>query len=431
MDATRRAVVLVLLSLCALVAHAADFDEHKVLQLSPAEVPALAGIDAAQLRLAAFRDGRLLPVPFQVDEYSEAGLPWFPGVDLRHSGREGVFDGQDRLLLVAGDAARAPLPAGTAMPAGWLGELAFTLQGETRYVQLFAGNDMPLSERSYVRHNRQAGVTETPFYTLRVDPKNELNWKYLMVRSWRGDQTQSLIDTLKMRISGGVLAAVARVTLDNDNLRPKVVGFKVGPIRSVMQLETTVVIAGLPVMRMQVQVHRYPRQVEAYTHARIPRLYRATLREPEVRVTIDGNNLKGARVRTARSNGQAAMVDGRMDPVEQQIVARGLSASEDWILFDTRGGFSMFTFLNAPPELRNVPLQLVYLDDPEETDPPEQFPGQSPNIGYGLRGFPPGEDFRFGVTLVFDGDIDAMDPQAYAARWRERPACRFTPAPST
>lgn len=426
--ARRMLAVLALLVAVPASAQAVGFDPHKILHILPADIPAVAGARIPAVRVATVRGGQLIPVPFQIDEYNTAGLPWFASVDVPIKGREGVFDGDDRLLLVAGDLSTEALPATAALPPGYLGELAVTMQGEARFLHLIVG-DFPRSEAVYVRHDRNTGVTETPFYTLRVDPKNELNWQHLMVRSWRGDTSRSLVDTLKMRISGGVLTAVTRMTLDNDNLRPRIIGMRSGPIRSVMQVETAVVFAGIPVMRMQVQVHRYPRFFEAYTHARIPKLYRRALVNPEVRVTLDGNDLLGAQVRTARSSAAAVKVDGRMDDAERAMVGRGLSSSEDWILFDSGKGFSLLTFLTVPPELRNIPLELIYEDDATLRDPPERIPGQGPNIGYGIRGFPPGEDFRFGVTLAFDVDLADVDPVRYVARWSERPALRFRPSP--
>lgn len=407
----------------------AVYDANKVLQLMPADLPALEGRELARIRLAVVREGVLVPIPFQCDEYNTRGLVWFPETGVPLDGKPGVFDGNDRLLMLAGDASVESLPATLTPPAGWLGELAMTLQGETRYVQLIAG-DFPKAAESYVQHNLNTGVTETPFYTLRVDPKNELNWQHLMVRSWRGDRERSLVDTLKMRISGGVFTSVTRLSLDNDNLRPKVIGVRGGPIRSTVQLEAAVVVSGISVMKMQAQVIRYPRYFEAFTHARVPKLYRMALVNPEVKVTVDGNDLRGAVVRTARGGSLQALVDSRFDDAERQLVARGLSSDEDWILFDTRNGFSMLTFLDVPPDLRGIPLNLVYEDDPALRDKPERVPGQQPNLGYGISGFPPGEDFQFGVTLSFDKDLNGVDPKQYVARWRERPVLRFRAAGS-
>lgn len=403
------------------------FDNTRVLSLSPADLPALAGRAIADVRVATVRNGVLVTVPFQIDEYNQRDLVWFEKADLPMDGKKGVYDGRDRFLFIAGDASPEALTPAVKLPAGYIGELSFTVQGETRYLQLIIDRAYPLSDKNYVDHDLVSGVTETPFYTLRVDPENELNWRYLMVRSWRGDQAQSLVDTLKMRIAGGVFTPVTRLTLDNENLRPKVVGVRSGPIRSTLQLETHVVVGGIRVMRMQAQVVRYPYYFEAFTLARIPKLYRMALVDPEVRVTIDGNNLRGAVTRTARGAELHGTVDGRIDDAERQLIGRGLSSDDGWVLIDTRNGFSMMTFLDVPPELRGIPLKLVYEDDPAQQDKPERIPGQGPNLGYGIRGFPPGEDFQFGVTLSFDRDLNGIDPKQYVARWREKPVYRFRP----
>lgn len=407
----------------------ASWDDEKILRVGTADLAALQGLPIRSLRFATVQKGVLQPVPFQVDEYNTAGLVWFPATGVPLNGKEGVFDGEDRVLLLAGDLSAETLPAGATLPAGHLGILQVTMRGETRQLHAIQG-EFPKSPQLYVRHDIANGTTETPFYTLDVDPKNELNWRYLMVKSWRGNRSDSLVDTLKMRIAGSVL--LARLTLDNDNLRPKLVGAKAGAIRSTIQLETAVVVAGVTTMKMQVQLVRYPRHFEAFTHARIPRLYRSALSNPAVQVTVDGNNLRGAVTRTSRGGAVQGIVDGSLDANEKQLITRGLSASEDWILFDTRNGFSMLTFLDVPQELRNVPLQLVYVDDPKESDKPERIRGQGPNLGYGIRGFPPGEDFRFGVTLAFDKDLASVDPRAYVTHWRAAPEYRFVataPAP--
>lgn len=421
--------ILLLVAFFGLVQGPAAFawDDDRILQTGVAAMPALQGTPIDRVRVAVVRNGVLVPVPFQIDEYNTSGLVWFAETRVPLKGTAGVFDGDDRLLMLAGDLSAETMPATLAPPPGYFGQLAVSVQGETRYAQLIIG-DFPRSNTSYVKHDLESGITETPFYTLRVDPANELNWQYLMVRSWQGDKGQSLVDTLKMRISGGVFTPVTRLTLDNENLRPKLVGYRSGPIRSTMQLDTAVVVGGVTVMKMQVQVVRYPRYFQAFTHARISRLYRMALVNPEVRVSIDGNNQRGAIVRTARGAELKGTVDSYLDDSEKAMLQRGLSSDDDWILFDSRRGFAIMTFLDVPPELRGIPLELVYEDNAKKTDKPERVPGQSPNLGYGLRGFPPGEDFHFGVTLSFDKDLGNVDPLVYVSRWREQPVYRLDAA---
>ena len=271
------------------------------------------------------------------------------------------------------------------------------------------------SSRSYVSHDPNSGVTSTDRYVLTTDPDNELNWRHLGYSGYHGRADASLIDTLKMRMSGGVLFRFPRITLDNDNLRPVMTGFHIGPIRSVMHLETRVVFAGLPMMKLHVQAHRYANHYEAHSYARIPSLYRSTLKQPQVSVSIDGNGLMGSLVRTARGGDLLATVDGSMDASEEEMVRRGLSSDESWILFDSRQGFALLTELDVPAELRGIPLGLVYQDDRQLSVRPEQYPGQLPNLGYELNGWPEQDELRFSVRLLFDQHFGKIEPTDYVA----------------
>src|SRR5690606_13098820 len=173
---------------------------------------------------------------------------------------------------------------------------------------------------------------------------------------YTGPADASIIDTLKMRMSGGILLKYPRVTLDNDNLRPKRTGFRIGPIRSIMHLETSVVFAGLPVMKLHVQAMRFPDHYEAHSYAKIPGLYRQAVKQPQVSVTIDGNNLFGGKTWTSAGGNLRGTVNGQMDDDELALVERQLSTDDSWIIFDSGKGFALLTELLIPAELEGIPL---------------------------------------------------------------------------
>lgn len=202
------------------------------------------------------------------------------------------------------------------------------------------------------------------------------------------------------------------MTLDNHNLRPKRVGFSVGPIRSVMHLRTRVVLAGIPVMTIQVQAMRYASHYEAHTYAKIPDLYRATLKEPEVSVTVDGNNQSGAAVYTANFVDNPVIVDGKAD--DQAFADQTMTMDANWILFDSKRDFALLTHLTVPDELMETPLALIYQDDASLAVEPEQFPGQWPNLGYSLHGWPQPEELRFTVSLYFEDGLEGFAADEFA-----------------
>jgi len=216
-------------------------------------------------------------------------------------------------------------------------------------------------------------------------------------------------------MSGGIFFRFARMTLDNDNLRPRRRGFRIGTIRSVMHLETSVVFAGLPVMKMHVQVMRYPNQFEAHTYSRIPVLYRKSVKAPQVVVSVDGNNLLGAKVQTAAGGDLTTLVDGRIDEEELRLLDRPLSTDNSWIIFDSGNQFALLTELLVPEDLEGIPLQLVYEDDKELENRPENYPGQLPNLGYALNGWPDANELNFSVRLLFFSHLPQQDLAAFAA----------------
>src|SRR5690606_10918426 len=121
-----------------------------------------------------------------------------------------------------------------------------------------------------------------------------------------------------------------------DNLKPKLLAVRTGPIRTTMLLKIHVVLLGIPVMTIYEQVSRYASRYQAVTYTRIPSMYRASLKEPRVAVSIVGNALLGSEVTTALSNGRSVKVDGRMTAAETQLVQNGIDMQHNWISFDSQ-----------------------------------------------------------------------------------------------
>lgn len=385
--------------------------------LDPDRAPQAGGHQISALSAMVWDGEAFAPVPFQIDEVDENGMVWFPESGFERAGEAGIFDAVDQFVFMQRDAGERA-PAGSAPGQGTvLAEVVVTpAHGVVQYVYLVADNP-ERSRKRYIEHDPDKGVSRTPWYILTTETDNELNWQYLGYRGYTGPADDSIIDTLKMRMSGGVLMPFPRITLDNGNLRPKLKGFRIGPVRSVMHLETSVVFAGLPVMKLHMQAHRYPNHYEAHSYARIPALYRKAVRHPRVSVSVDGNHLIGARTWTAAGgNDLHGTVDGKMDRAEQELVRRPLSTDQSWILFDTGEEFALLAQLAIPPELEGIPLELVYEDDATLQMKPEQHPGQYPNLGYALNGWPEQDELRFAVRLLFFSGVEDRTAEEVAAR---------------
>jgi hypothetical protein len=381
-------------------------DRGRVVKISGAELPAALAMPLSDLSIMRVEKGRFVPVAYQFDEMDQKGMVWFEDSGFELAGSPGHLDVADQLLMMLTD-------AGPRAPEGFKPDQGQVVAGLTVaddcHFYLVRGNDAR-SDNYYVAHDIASGETRTALYQLDVDPDNELNWHYLGYRGYQGEG--SIIDTLKMRMSAGVLSRFTRMTLDNHNLRPKRVGFSVGPIRSVMHLRTRVVLAGIPVMTIQVQAMRYASHYEAHTYAKIPDLYRATLKEPEVSVTVDGNDQSGAAVYTANFVDNPVIVDGKAD--DQAFANQTLPMDANWILFDSKRDFALLTHLTVPEALMNTPLALIYQDDASLAVEPEQFHGQLPNLGYSLHGWPQPEELRFTVSLYFEDGLKGFAADEFA-----------------
>ncbi len=385
------------------------------LTLTPSLLPQINEVAIGRISVMRCRNGALQPVPFQIDELDQQGFVWFEGSGFKRLGQAGSFDQADQLLIMyedGGERCSGPQLQTLELVASEVEVAAPNAASRYFYVTLDHAQRSPTR---YIEHDPVKGVTRTPYYFLTTDPENELNWRYLGYEGYQGPADQSIIDTLKMRMSGGIFMRFARMTLDNDNLRPKRTGFRIGPIRSVMHLETNVVFAGLPVMKLHVQALRYPNHYEAHSYAKVPLLYRKTLKQPQVTVSVDGNNLYGARIWTAGGGDLRAVVDGHLDAQEKQLKDATLTTDNSWIMFDSGRGFALLTELLVPPELEGIPLSLVYDDDAEQENGPEHYPGQLPNLGYALNGWPPTDELNFSVRLLFFSSLDNQPVKQVAA----------------
>lgn len=409
----RRTLALMSSLTLAAITHAGA--AQTALSYTPAQIPVADGMPIDELSIMRWHEGTFEPIPFQIDERDEFGLVWFRDTGFKRNGEQGVYDQKDQLLFMYEDGGQRKADNAQPREGRVLAELEVrSPQADTLYFYLVRNNEQRSHVR-YIEHDPNTGVTRTPYYFLTADPDNELNWRYLGYNGYTGPADASIIDTLKMRMSGGILLKYPRVTLDNDNLRPKRIGFRIGPIRSIMHLETSVVFAGLPVMKLHVQAMRFPDHYEAHSYAKIPGLYRKAVKQPQVAVTIDGNNLVGGKTWTSAGGGLRGTVNGQMDAQEEELVERQLSTDNSWIIFDSGKGFALLTELLIPEELEGIPLDLVYQDDASLRNTPENYRGQLPNIGYALNGWPKADELNFAVRLLFFDQLESRDLESIAA----------------
>lgn len=397
---------------------------QKVVEVSAKLVRMRGGLEKNRYSIAVFVDQQLKPIPFQIDEYNVEGAVYFAKARVPLMGELGKYDGDDRLLFMLED-------AGEQMPESMSQDLSILEKGELlaeikvndttgiRYVYLLLDNPMR-SSIDYIRYDPETGLNESDYYKLSVNKKNLLEWTNLSYNTYEGPNQGSILDTLKLRISGRILLNMASLTLTNRNLKAKLLGYVDGPIRSVVQLKTSIVIAKIPVMKIQVQLLHYRRHIHAISRTKTPKVIPYLFRDPKISVSLDANDLKGSQLYTALLPSQPAQVDGFLSRNESLLIDNGVDKNHTWLLLRSPYNFQILTSLDLQ-ESDQTPVSLVYQDDAKLKNKPERYVGQLPNFGYLIENIPMETMYYMGVQVYFDDNPVSYDPEVYAEQVKSIP----------
>lgn len=395
-----------------------QIDEYKPILVDGDNIPAALGKRIETLSLQAVIDGQMEPVPFQIDEYNTGGAVYFKEWNVPIDGSEGVLDTNDKLLFLFKDAG-ARRETYQVMDGKALSEIELTDDtGAKRYVYLVEGSRLR-SEEQYVRYSTDIGQVETDFYSLTYNKKNQLNWDEFSYAAFKGEKP---LDTMKIRLNGGLFTEMSTITLNNKNFIAKPTGEHVGPVRTTSQMEITMWMFNLPILEISYQVHHYPKSMLYDVRVVMPEVRRKILANPMLSMSLDANNLLECTLRTELGPKQAAIVDGVMSPLEQEFLKSSVTPEHNWLWLSTHRDLDVLAFFNYLGETRE-PLSLVYADDLNLVDPPERFKGLVPNAGYRIDNFPMSGFFGFVVSLYLSEGYEGK-PEKFSEAVRSMPTLR-------
>lgn len=396
----RRLLLLFLGVICtsSFAASTDDDQGYQAMILDGESIPVALGQSISELSLAAVRDGILEPIPYQIDEYNVGGAVYFDGWDVPLAGTQGVFDPEDKLLFLLKDAGdkrgREPYDG------DFVAEIRVKdNSGDTgyRYVYLVRGSRLR-AEEQYVRYSADIARVETDFYELIYNRENHLIWEDFRIFGYEGDEP---FDTMKIRLGAGVLTSMTQVELNNKHVIAKPRGERIGPIRTITQLEMTLYVLEIPLFTASLQLHHYPKSLLYDLRVIIPEFRRALIVDPHVAVSLDGNGLLGATVYTAGGPQEGAPVDGKMTEQEQALHDAGVSMDKNWFYTSTNKNLDVIAFVDSLSD-KEIPMSLVLVDDAETADQPERFKGQLPNFGLRIDDMPMSGLLGFAVSLFVD-----------------------------
>ncbi len=384
--------------------------------MTGAEIPELKGRNVAEISLLSCTEGRIRPVLFQIDEFTDDGriVPnVFKGEAVKDS-TPGVIDENDEIVLMARDLGDDCPAEQLARAQGKVTEIAFTGQ-PVKKVYALAGPAGTLPSTTGLRYDRTTDTIVTPAYTWGYSLKYPHIFDKLSFRDYRGAPPDQL-DRLKVRMKARSLGNLMTIRVDEEDIESELRGVRAGPVRIVRDLPLSV--APVPGFRISavVQFIHYERIWDAQVRFRLPAHAALFLSSLDVQFMMDLNDTRGLRFVT-KTEPQGLPVEGNstQGPV---LVDMG---SEPWLLM-TGQGLTEVVFVNYDKALKLSP-SAFYTDNKTLPDPPEETPGCSPCSGFELNRW---EDLKaqwysFGAQVLLPPRFPEGGGSGYYAAWLKRP----------
>jgi hypothetical protein len=344
------------------------------------EVPQLCKRPLNQFEMFVVHDGKIAPLPFQIDQINPDGnyvLPEGPGpIAPSHPG---VLEAKDEIVMMIADLGERAKPGVVVAVGAFEVEMTDALGGPPRYAYLATGAHPALSPRHYVDYDTAKNTVDTDHY--RFGYTHGVPSDYAP-QSRQHENGPNLLDRFKIRVRATVLK-LFHFNVNEDNVDNRLLAWKIGPVRAVRLLTHSVrVVLGIRSPEFTNYDFFYRDCVENPFKIRFPWVPRVLFGDIEVRMDLDFTGLDGYVISWSRMNGAALKIG---DPSLAKI-SRADPPRVEWIAL--RGGGRMIIQTIAPTsDLQLLDRRLYFNDDASTPDPPEDVRGEYPGIGYAMTGW--------------------------------------------
>jgi hypothetical protein len=364
-----------------------------------------------KLSVMVSMDGRMQPIPFQIDEVDITGLTFIPEIKKYDiDGEEGIFDKQDEVVFMYRDANFERYETGkTLLPRGKiLKEIVLTFQDrKPRYAYLVKDNNRR-SDVNYVTMNIEQGNFNSTYFTMSWDPNNFSQMRNIIPKVGP-EQGKNVVDNIYFEISTGIFNKNVRLGLNSKkHIYANILGIKQGPIRVNALVKGRVKYFGIPSMPYYLNMI-FTEQSVSFRSRSTPDGYKYAkyvtkiLKDPGLYVSMDFHNIDGAQVsfHSISDSPEIPTVDGKMSAIEHRVNDERLPGNWFWI--ESGHGWSIFLSNNWPivenglfdAFMEGMSFHMVYEDDITKTTDYERFPGGEPRVGIEGRGLP-----KIGLEMI-------------------------------
>lgn len=390
--------------------------------LKGARLSQLIGSDISKLEVLAVHDGRLVPIPFQVDKRNRDGQYALPyGPEPTAADNPGILDASDEVSMMIADLGpRLDASAGYSLPYDALEiDLHDPLGGPERYAYIAAADNPIRTSKRYVVYDSKRDQIETDSY--RLGFTNDFPTDYAP-QNRIGQGGPSIIDRFKVRVRAVVLR-IFPFHLNENDVNNNLLGWKAGPIRVIRRLSHSVrLILGIhspEVTNVDLFYRNFGENPFKVYFPWVPRLLFGNI---HVRLDLDFRDLSGYRLSYSGMNGPPIAVgDAR---AEQQL--EGNPPRVRWVAISGHGHLIIQTFIPTP-DLALLKFRLYYHNSPLSPHEPESLKGESPGIGYLVSGWDNISSGTHRLTPILLNTSANYDPRILLAELHTAPVVFVRP----
>ncbi len=344
-----------------------------------------AGKPIASMRIYSVREGKLVPIPYQIDEKNEDDeYVLTSGPEKSKDEDKGLLDANDELVFMASDLGER-MTSGDDLP-----EVLFRKELIIRdpvdgkrayaYLFLFGGTPPAPSPVDYVTYDPEADEGRTRTFSLGFDKKLKFAIKTVRTRLADGSFSENSVDIMKIRMNAKVLGF--DLTRDQTDFSSKRGGWIDGPVRAIKYSGMSVrLVAFLQSPKLWNYTFFYPYALSYDFDVKTPFPIGKVTSKFSLIGGVDFMDLRGAEIYST----------GFPKP----YVVTGVAGSKDLEAVNAGGYSTGFVavkhrdmyFLTRIITPKDVPLipDIYLVDDPGLNDPPEYQPGAVPGLYFNIR----------------------------------------------
>ena len=353
---------------------------------------AMEGATVSHCALYSLRDGRVAPIPFQIDERDSSGALSLTAPDGKAlNADDAKWDANDELVFMSRDCGdRAER---SAFPKDWrvVAEISCTdpVNNSTGWVYcVLLPEPVGRGPGRYVSYDLSRDYVNADCYEIGYAPGAMKSYfSTLILKDGPQGRSANILDRFKFRVTINLFFSLITVRRTEDEMRSVLVGYKDGPIRAVRRCNNSLYIKfGIRSPTSVIDNYYYRDSIEWPTLISLPFNVSTIASEAFLLSGCDWNPSATGMHYFNSCNPSPVLVDGVMSEEEKKLdkspyLWSGLSGPQG----------SMLSRLWLSPSLV-MGKELLYIDDKTIADPPEDCTGH-----WGYNGW------SFNITTVPSG----------------------------